>query len=401
MSEANESPTTKDAWRATILVVDDNPTNLSVVSEHLKEQRYRVVVARDGLSGIERAAYAKPDLILLDVMMPRMDGYETCRQLKQREDLRDIPVIFMTALSEISDKIKAFQAGGVDYVTKPFQQEELLARVHTHLQLYRQQADLELKNRQLVEMEKMRDDLVHMIIHDLKTPIWGINAYSEMIRATEIGLSRQSAEMMDHITGTSARLLEMVGSILDVSKMEAGRMALAIAPCRAEKLVRFVYDKVSPLAGKRALLFERAASCADDEFEADEGLLTRVVENLVSNAVKFSPDDGEIRIVADVDAERARISISDTGYGIPEESRDTVFEKFGQVADRQNMKKYSTGLGLPFCRMAVEAHGGRIWLDTQPGETGSRFVFEIPRNPTKPEGTAADGGAASTGKEPQ
>ncbi|MDD2237398.1 MAG: response regulator [Kiritimatiellae bacterium] len=166
---------------ATILVVDDDPANLSVMSDYLKDFDYRVIVARDGESALARAEYGKPDLILLDVLMPKMDGYETCRLLKAREGICDIPVIFMTALAETSDKVAAFQAGGVDYVTKPFQQEEVLARVQVQLKLRRQKRELERSYAALKRLEELRDRLVHMVIHDMRTPLWAVRELMKML----------------------------------------------------------------------------------------------------------------------------------------------------------------------------------------------------------------------------
>lgn len=365
---------------ATILVVDDNPNNLAVISDHLKQQHYRVIVARDGASGIERAEYAIPDLILLDVLMPGMDGYETCRQLKAHEKIKDIPVIFMTALSEASDKVKAFQCGGVDYITKPFHQEEVLARVHTHLQLRKRTLELEKTNEDLRSVQEFRDDLVHMVVHDLRSPLWGINANLQMLVANEPDITEDGRYAMQDMCDSSSLLLEMVGSILDVNKMETHAMHLHLAEMDLADTARAVMRRLASLLRSREGIVSEPSDGASCKFVADEGLISRVIENLVSNAIKFTPDTGgRIEVRIEPLEHCMRVCVIDNGYGVPEEHRDMVFDKYGQVETRRSYKKYSTGLGLPFCKMAVEAHGGRIWL-AEPEGQGTFVQFEIPRS---------------------
>ena len=370
------NPLSDNSQIATILVVDDDPANLSVMSDYLKEYKYRVIVARDGESALARAEYGKPDIILLDVLMPKMDGYETCRLLKTREPLRDIPVIFMTALAETSDKVAAFQAGGVDYVTKPFQQEEVLARVRAHLELRANKRELEKSYQALRHLEEMRDKLVHMVIHDMRSPLWGIRELLKLLTEEEPGLSEDGRDRLNQVVATAGSLLEMVSAILDVSKMESGAMKLNIGECSIEKAVRQVFTDFKALSRSRQMIFVCDAD-APAVIRADAGLVARVIENLVVNAIKFTPEsEGIIRVHVAAVGDRVKISVEDNGYGIPPEHRERVFEKFGQVEDGINQKKYSTGLGLPFCRMAIEAHGGRITLDSQ--EKGSRFCIELP-----------------------
>lgn len=384
MNETNPSSrgetTNQDDRAATILAVDDNPTNLSVISDHLKQCGYRVLVARDGESALERAEYGKPDLILLDVLMPGLDGYETCRQLKAKESLGEIPVIFMTALSETADKLKAFQCGGVDYITKPFQQEEMLARVRTHLVLTKQRRDLKKSYEQLAAAQQMKDDLVHMIVHDLRTPIWGVQGYLELLGESEPDISDDGRSLIGQMCAITSSLLEMVSSILDVSKMEDGAMNLCISRFDLEETIRSVFDKLGALKGKCSLELLPTNGSTPVLVTADQGLVERAVENLVGNALKFTPETGgEIRVGIEALPDVARVHVSDNGYGVPEEYREQIFEKFGQAASRRSFRKYSTGLGLPFCRLVVESHGGRIWLGEKTGR-GSVFHFELPRH---------------------
>lgn len=379
-TEEKETDSPSDEVRpSVILVVDDDPANLSVMSDYLKDFGYRVIVARDGESALARAEYGKPDLILLDVLMPKMDGYETCRLLKAREDIRDIPVIFMTALAETSDKVTAFQSGGVDYVTKPFQQEEVLARVQVQLELRRQRRELERSFAALRHLEEMRDRLVHMVVHDLRTPLWALRELIKMLFEEERNLSPSGRDSLEQAVVTAAGLLEMVSAILDVSKMEAGAMQLQFGAFNTEQTVRRIFSDFRALSREREMTVEREPA-APEEIRADPVLMARVLENLLMNAIKFTPEKGGvIRVSVSVAGAALRIDVADNGYGVPPEHRARVFEKYGQVEQKVNLKKYSTGLGLPFCKMAVEAQGGTIRLEEQ--EKGSLFRVELPLEP--------------------
>lgn len=375
----NNAASATNGHRATILAVDDNPSNLSVICSHLKQHRYRVVVARDGESAIERAIYAKPDLILLDVLMPGIDGYETCEKLKENKELKTIPVIFMTALADVSDKMRAFQSGGVDYITKPFQPEEVLARVRTHLELQHQQRELEHINQQLILMQQKRDELVNMIVHDLRAPLCVINCNLELFAEIEHAISEDGKRMLNKMhTGTTS-LVNMVSSILDVYKMESGAMTLGIREFDLEKTICSIFDKFAILKGGRTITLQPRNHSGPALLEADEDLIARVIENLLMNAIKFTDEnEGCIRIALEERPETIRFIICDNGCGIPEDFRNSVFEKFGIRDTQPSNTKYSTGLGLPFCKLAIEAHGGDIQVGTSQ-ENGAMFMFELPR----------------------
>jgi len=362
---------------ANILVVDDTLANLEVLGGMLKDHGYRVRQAISGEMALRAARNNPPDLILLDIMMPGMDGFAVCRELKADAALCDIPVIFISALSEIGDKVTAFHAGGVDFVTKPFQFEEVEARVTVHLALRQAQRRLAEQNAQLRKLEELRDNLVHMVVHDLRTPLTSIYGFLQTLEVLEgESLSADGREFVSRALSSSETLIEMVSSLLDVSKMEAGEMTVHREPCQIDAIAREVLRKMEGLREERTLLIESQSSPV--QINADPSLLARILQNLVGNAMKFSPSDGRIIIGIIPDATQIRVSVSDNGPGIPDEYREKIFEKFGQVEARQNRQKFSTGLGLTFCKLAVEAHGGMIGVDSEVG-VGSTFWFEIPR----------------------
>ena len=366
-----------------IVVVDDTPANLHLLTGMLRERGYKVRPVSNGEFAIQTAKHDPPDLILLDIIMPEMNGYEVCERLKADERLSGIPVIFISALNETMDKVKAFKLGGVDYVTKPFQVEEVQARVATHLELRRQRRLLQESYEQLRKLEELRDDLVHMVVHDMRSPLTAIYGFLRTLEELEgESLSEQGREFVQTALASTEDLVEMVSSLLDVSKMEAGEMKLNLTQCELLAIAKKALAKVEPLKGGRQLVL----SGADEPgtVMADAELIARVFQNLLGNALKFTPDDGRVTVSIEPSADAVRALVQDTGLGIPPQYRERIFEKFGQVENRATSQKYSTGLGLTFCKLAVEAHGGQIGLDSEEGR-GSTFWFTLPRRESGPQ----------------
>ncbi len=368
---------------ASILVVDDTPANLQVLVGMLKERGHRVRPVLEGRLALRAAKAEVPDLVLLDINMPDMNGFEVCEQLKADPKLADTPVIFISGNTETVDKVRAFSVGGVDYVTKPFQMAEVEARVATHLELRRKRRELQESIEALRRLETLRDSLVHMVVHDLRSPLAAISACLEVIKWDAEEQHRQElaadVEMALHATRTIIRL---VNSVLDVSKMEGTEMRLQLAPADMAAVARESVDELESLVGTRQLVRD----WPDEPVMAvvDRDVVARVLQNLLGNALKFTPATGVITVTVEANDDMVRMAVSDTGPGIPREYRERVFEKFGQVEAVSRGQKFSTGLGLTFCRLAVEAHGGRIGVDSEVGR-GSTFWFVLPRNGPTPK----------------
>ncbi len=360
---------------ADILVVDDTPANLDVLAEMLEGQGYGARPVPSGVLALQSAQAQPPDLVLLDINMPEMDGYEVCRHLKADEHLKDIPVIFISALRDTTDKVRAFHAGAVDYITKPFQFEEVKARVQTHLRLYRMQKELERQYAAIKQLEELKDNLTHMIVHDMASPIQTIGLAVDLVLSGEAGPGGANVETLSRVSDAAQDLSEMVNSLLDVSRMESGQMPLRRTRVDLPHLAREAAETLHVLVGVKNIRLSvqgpQVPLCADPD------LIRRVFINLIRNALKFTPEGGEVTVAVSAADGWATAEVRDTGIGIPEEYHERIFEKFGQVGAGPRTHERSFGLGLTFCRLAVVAHGGRIGVRSALG-AGSTFWFVLP-----------------------
>ena len=362
--------------RASILIVDDTIDNLQLMATMLKERGYEPRPAPSGKLALQAIDNDPPDLILLDVSMPVMNGYEVCQQLKSQAHTKDIPVIFISALDGTMDKVKAFAVGGCDYVTKPLQYEEVFARVENQLALSRTQKELEKSYASLRELEQLRDNLVHMIVHDMRSPLSVLLANGFFLKQSLAGrISSEDASDIDALVAAGERLRSMAETLLDVSRLEAGRMPLALEPCDVSELVRNATESMKRLEIDRPVLVEAFAPVP---IICDQALVFRVVENLVSNGMKHTPSGQALSISVVDESEGVRVTVRDNGPGVPVELRNKIFEKFGAQGSPAGQRYRSVGLGLALCKLAVEAHGGKIGVDSEPG-SGSAFWFTLPR----------------------
>ncbi|MBW3631087.1 MAG: response regulator [Gemmatimonadetes bacterium] len=371
--------------RGTLLVVDDVESNRDVLSRRLERQGYDVATAESGKEALDMMRAHHYELVLLDIMMPEMDGYEVLRRLKADDDLQHIPVIMISALSEMESVARCIEMGAEDYLPKPFNPILLKARIGASLEKKRARdrevylfQQLQQNYARLQELEKLRDDLTNMIIHDLRTPLTAvINGMQTMEVMGE--LNDPQRRMMNIAVSGGETLLEMINELLDVEKLESGSMRLDAVLISPAELVGAAVAQVATLAESKRLTLER--EIADDLplLAGDEGKLRRALVNLLGNAIKFTPPGGKVTVSAHQRVEERVLvfSVCDTGEGIPPEAFGRIFEKFGQVETRKGGRAMSTGLGLTFCRLAVEAHGGQIDVESTLG-VGSTFRFTIP-----------------------
>jgi two-component system sensor histidine kinase/response regulator len=310
------------------------------------------------------------------VTMPEMDGYDVCAQFKGIEALREIPIIFLTALSSTADKIKAFEAGGADYITKPFQVDEVLARVRVHVALRQSRVQLVDSLERLRGLERLRDDLVQMVVHDMRSPLSALIMLIDLVRQdASCKLSDEAAEDLQAAVQAAASVNRMANDLLDVSRLEEGKLPLDRKPHDVLVIAREVVTQLAPLDVTRTIVVE---STLPVEVSCDRNVVRRVLENLVGNAIKHTPAGGRITVTVTAHEGQARVCVRDEGAGVPVEIRSKIFEKFGTAEVRGDRKYHSAGLGLTFCKLAIEAHGGRIGVES--GEPrGAVFWFELAR----------------------
>jgi signal transduction histidine kinase len=364
-----------DARRGRILVADDEPHNRELLRGLLEANGHTVIEAEDGATALGKVRAVACDVILLDVMMPMLNGFEVCRLLKEDPTTAHIPVLLVTAITAREQRLRGIDAGANDYLTKPIDRPEVLLRVRNALytkRLYDQvRGDLD----RLRELEQLRDNLTHMIVHDLRSPLMGISGALEVIGMEKDRLSPRQQELTDIGQSSCLELIEMVSCLLDVSRMEAGQMPVKRTPCDLRDLAQTAARSVAVLAQERKLTLQVCGDTAP--LVVDRDLLQRVLVNLLGNAIAFSPAGGTILVDVTAAGDALRVTVRDQGHGIPPEYHSRIFEKFGQVESCKKGKKYSTGLGLTFCKLAVEAHGGQIGVESEVGK-GSTFWFTLP-----------------------
>ncbi|MCU0687460.1 MAG: hybrid sensor histidine kinase/response regulator [Polyangiaceae bacterium] len=365
---------------STILVVDDNEPNRVLARATLEDEGYRVATASDGVEGVAAFVRERPDCVLLDVRMPRLDGFGVCASIRALPGGADVPVVFFTALRDVDTFDEALKAGGDDFLTKPVRPTELLLRVQAALKL----SQLRAERHGLYEvLRQQRDDLLRaalykerltaFLVHDLKNPVNAMMLNAQLI-ARDAGTSLPSRESAASILGEARTLVRMIMNLLDISKGDEGRLVVVRAPVELAKLVGEVLEALGPRA--RDAEVELVSSIEAAGVEADADLLRRVLENLVENAVRHAPRGTAVRVSALRRGGQVELRVADAGRGVPPELRERIFERFMQVETSPDSSRAGRGLGLAFCKLAAEAHGGRIWVEG--GSPGALFCVSLP-----------------------
>ncbi len=368
-----------------LLIVDDTPANLGVIADYLEDYGFEILMARSGETALERVQYAQPDLILLDVMMPGMDGFETCRRLKADQAGQDIPVIFMTALAGAEDKVKGFEVGGVDYVTKPLHQEEVLARVTTHLRIRDLTRSLAAKNKQLAELNASKDKFFSMIAQDLHDPFNTLLdnlhlIFTDLDRLPQAEL-RQMAEQSYSAGGTIHSLVE---TLLTWCSLQRTRMKRQPDEVNLRNLARQSVEVWQNTAPRKNI--ELTNDIQEDIMVcADKIMLATIIRNLLANALKYTPSGGWVKLSArpasngkGQEASRfVEVVVADMGVGISQENIAKLFRIDTPHTTSGTAKEKGAGLGLTMCKEMVEHNGGKIWIESTPGR-GTMVRFTVP-----------------------
>ena len=369
-----------------ILIVEDNQENMDLLVYFLRPQGYDIISVADGLSAVQKVQEDQPDIILLDIMLPKMDGYEVCEKLKKDPATKFIPIIMLTALKELKDKVRALEVGADDFISKPFENVELLARVKSLLRLKDYHDELQSKNIELAEkndslmgMDKFKEDLTNLIIHDMKNPLFVIQGNLQMMSMSMENVPPEILKKYtQRIERSSQQLLRMVVNLLDISRIEEGTIKLKHDHADINEIIEEIIKRIKdyPENQNRELIIELDENLP--ELTIDKSVIERVFENLINFSVTNLVDEGKVTISTTATGDdKIQFITHDSGTQIPKNYHDKIFEKFSQAEIKESGYRVDRALGLTFCKMAVEAHKGKMWLDLK-NKVGNKFIIELP-----------------------
>lgn len=358
------------ASSARILVVDDQPANLQIVGSVLGKLGYEIVPASDGPTALKRLALRRPDLILLDLVMPEMDGCEVCRQVRENPEWRDIPIIFLSAADDKDIVVRALDSGGVDYITKPFHQAELVSRVRTQLAL-------KSARDQLKSLAEDKDELLGILAHDMKNHLGAMLMSAQLLHGRmQRYKDQRSRQVAENILQSSRQLLAFVKEFL--ANAAADRtVALEPTVLSLSDAAAKAVSQYQDVAGYKQLDLQTDLNKGATVL-GDPGAVAQVLDNLLSNALKFSPPGKCVRVKVRPSASYVECEIEDEGPGFTEEDRQRMFRRYGRLSARPTAGEPSTGLGLSIVRKLTQAMGGELICETSPGK-GAKFIVRLPR----------------------
>ena len=353
-----------------VLIVDDVPKNIQVLGSILRDQGYQLSFAMDGKRALDLTSKGKYDLILLDIMMPEMDGYDVCTMLKQDPLTRDIPVIFLTAKTEVDSIVKGFKLGAVDYITKPFYSEELLSRVQTHL-------ELKTTREKLARSNAAKDMFFSIIAHDLKNPFHALLGFSELLLYSFDTLSKDKAiKYIQNIHNSGTNLYKLLENLLQWSRLQTGSMESNQKDINLLTILEKCLGTLNPNYTIKNINIVKNID-PDIQIFADPDMSELILRNLIANAIKYTRDGGEILIDSKPIENFVEIAVSDNGMGIKAEDIPKLFEIDEKHSTLGTSNERGTGLGLILCKEFIDLNRGEIWVESEIGK-GSIFKFTLP-----------------------
>lgn len=365
MSEQPNSPL--------LLIVDDEPANISLL-KRLFEPHYRVMSVMSGQDALDLLAQAPFDLVLLDIMMPDMNGIETLSHIRSKSNTADLPVILVSALSEVDDIVRGLQLGANDYITKPVEIDLMLARVQTQLTVKRLQDERKQHIAELQDAHQMKDSFLQMASHDLKGPLGNIGMSQFLLRRI-VADHAEGLELLDMIEDVVENMEHVIKDFLDSAALQSGKLDIQLENITVEEIVYDILGQYKLTAQKKEI--ELQAPAVPGIMSADRQRIAQVLNNLVSNAIKYSPRGSIVTVWAEETHGVVRILVADQGPGIPVEERSRLFTQFGKLSTRPTEGENSTGLGLWIVKHLVSIQNGQVGFDC-PHEGGTIFWIELP-----------------------
>ncbi len=376
----NPEPNVPDLHGRKILLVDDDRLNLRILSGILRPDGYALAEASSGEQALEVYEHFRPHLVLLDVVMPGLDGFETCRKLRATYGVDTAPVIFITAKNESDDVVEGLAAGGVDYLPKPFRPKEAVARIRTHMHNRLLVEQQRLLVDQLSKADAAKNRFLGMAAHDLRNPLASIRALAEFMSDGTVGsLTADQLDLIKTIHTASQQMLDLVNELLDVATIESGELKIVMAQHNLTDLIEKCVFLANIEAAKKdtKITFDTRGLALLVNIDADK--MKQVIDNLLSNAVKYSPPGSQIKIESTANDSGCSFAVHDQGPGIPENERDKLFKDFGRLSAKPTGGEKSVGLGLAICRKIVEAHRGTITAENLPAPArGCEFRVTLP-----------------------
>lgn len=367
----------------TVLIIDDNRDIRSYVRAILEEQ-YQVIEAENGLDGLEKAERHFPALVIADIMMPVMDGYEFIRRIRVHDKLKHVPVILLTAKASGDMKAEGLEIGADDYMFKPFYTKELLARVKNLIQLRQQENQLRKMNHELesvVEALKKADSLKSKLLsiaaHDLRNPLHSIIGYVELIES-KLPENSELNPKLNKISKSADRMLTSIKDLLDSSVIDNETLSMNVVPVNLKELISQVISQNEPMSSRKEQTVDFKSELTDPVIDGDEDKLRKIADNLLSNAIKYSPSGKGISIRLAGNEQTIRIEVEDEGPGLTEEDKQKMFRRFQRLSAQPTGGEISTGLGLSIVKEFAELHQGSISVESLPG-AGATFIVELPR----------------------
>lgn len=360
-----------------ILIVDDDEIIRKLLRRVLERSGFAIDEAASGEEALQQIEKNPPDLILLDVVMDGIDGFQTCRKLKGIEKMAEVPIVFVTGRSDTGSIVEGLNAGGNDYITKPINRHEALARIRNHLKmrkLMRMQGEF-IDGLKKANLAKNR--VIGVASHDLRNPIASIRGLSEFL--LESGpLNADQREIATTIQSTSDTMLNLVEELLDLSVIESGEERTDFEPCNISEIVSSSIGIYQFTANKKSIEIEmKEIGDVPDLLLLDKMQFRRLTDNLLSNAVKYSPLESKITVCIEAEGETLRIIVEDEGPGIPEEEMHKLFTDFGKTSVQPTGSETSTGLGLSICKKIAEVHKGSVRAANRKDRSGMRFTVEL------------------------